>query len=260
MSFPASVWTRSVEDLKESITAEERNIDGMRQEIGQLKERFRSQLRQIGIDAFDDEVDYLLMPVTEDDFVSMAGVVANIGALTAQLERLAEETRELPPQTRRYYGMYLLLVYAIDRVQRRFVQEVGHVHLPKLHTFEQEARQNITDAKNQIAGGGPKEQLKANVEAAKLTIEACRALADVLRDQCNAVERENKDTRLMLAAAVNTYRTIRLSMNVAELMSNCRQAFSALPQLRLPRLRTFQNLQLKGELQRLAERMRGEEA
>jgi hypothetical protein len=131
------------------------------------------------------------------------------------LERLAEETRELPAQTRRYYGMYLLLVYAIDRVQRRFVQEVSHVHLPKLHTFEQEARHNITDAKNQIAGGGPKEQLKANIEAAKLTIEACRALADVLRDQCNAVERENKDTRLMLDAAVNTYKTIRLSMNVA---------------------------------------------
>jgi hypothetical protein len=43
-------------------------------------------------------------------------------------------------------------------------------------------------------------------------------------------------------------------------MSDCRRAFSALRQLRLPRLRTFQNLQLKGELQRLAERMRGEEA
>jgi uncharacterized protein YukE len=256
LSFPESVWAKSVEDLKKSITAEERKIDDLRQQIGQLKERFRSQLQQIGIEVFDDEIDYLLMPVTQDDFVSMAAVVANIAALTAQLEHLVGETRELPAHSRRYYGMYLLLVYSIDRVQTRFIQEIDHVHLPKLGAFEQEARQNIADAKNQIAGGGPKEQLKANVEAAELTIEACRSLASVLRDQKNAIACENRQTQLMLDAAVNTYKTIRLSMNVAELMSDCREAFGALRQLRLPRLRTFQNLQLKGELQRLTERMR----
>jgi hypothetical protein len=98
--------------------------------------------------------------------------------------------------------------------------------------------------------------LKANIEAAELTIEACRSLASVLREQQKAVARENGETKRMLNAAVNTYKTIRLSMNVAELMGDCRQAFSALRQLRLPRLRTFQNLQLKGEIQRLTERLR----
>lgn len=63
VSFPESVWTKSVEDLKESIAAEESQIDDFRQQIKQLKERFRSQLQQIGIEVFDDEIDYLLMPV-----------------------------------------------------------------------------------------------------------------------------------------------------------------------------------------------------
>jgi hypothetical protein len=75
----------------------------------------------------------------------------------------------------------------------------------------------------------------------------------------NAIARENEQTKLMLAAAVNTYKTVRLSLNVAELMSDCRTAFQALRQLRLPRLRTFQNLQLKSEMQRLAARMRDRE-
>jgi hypothetical protein len=100
--------------------------------------------------------------------------------------------------------------------------------------------------------------LKANFEAAKLTIEACHPLTDVLRDQQNAIASENRQTKLLLDV-VNTYKTMRLSMNVAELMSDCREAFGVLPQLHLPRLRTFQNLQLKGELQRLADRMRNEE-
>jgi hypothetical protein len=256
ISFPESVWAKSLEDLKEAVAGEERKIDDLRQQIRQLKGRFRAQLRQIGIEVFDDEIDYLLMPVTQDDFVSMAAVVANIAALTAQLERLTEETRELPAHTRRYYGMYLLLVYAIDRVQMRFIQEINHAHLPKLHAFEQEARQNIADARNQITGGGPKEQLKANIEAAELTIEACHSLSSVLCDQQKAIGGENTKTKRMLNAAINTYKTIRLSMNVAELMSDCREAFRALRQLRLPRLRTFQNLQLKGEMQRLTKRLR----
>jgi uncharacterized coiled-coil protein SlyX len=258
LSRVTSLWTQSVEDLEVTIAAEERKIEGLRQQIAQLRERFRSQLQEIGIEVFDDEIDYLLMPVTQDDFVSMAGVVANIAGLTGQLERLTEETHELPAHTRRYYGMYLLLVYAIDRVQTRFIQEIDHVHLPKLREFEQEARQNGADARNQIGRGGPKEQLKANIEAAELTIQACHSLASVLRDQQSTIMRENRHTRVTLDAAINTYKTIRLSMDVAKMMSDCRQAFGALRQTHLPRLRTFQNLGLKGEVQRLTERMRGE--
>ena len=260
LRFPASIWKPSLESCEASITGEERNIAEMRDQIGQLKERFRCQLQQIGIEVFDDEIDYLLMPVTQDDLVSMAAVVSNIAALTAQLERLTEESKELPSQTRRYYGMYLLLVYAIDRIQSRFIQEVDHVQLPKLRTFEQEARQNITEAKDQIAGGGPKEQLMANVDAAKTTIEACHCLASALCEQKNAIARENTHTKQILAAAANTYKTVRLSLNVAELMSDCEKAFHALRQLRLPRLRTFQNIQLKTEMQRLTERMLDREA
>ena len=63
----------------------------------------------------------------------------------------------------------------------------------------------------------------------------------------------------MLDAAINTYKTVRLSLNVAELMSDCAKAFHALRQLRLPKLRTFQNVQLKAEMQRLAERMLDQE-
>jgi hypothetical protein len=254
-----SAGAESVEELKESIAAEERTIDDLRRQITDLRECFRCALQQIGIEVFEDEIDYLLMPVTQDDFVSMSAVVANLATLTSHLERLTEETRGLPAHTRRYYGMYLLLVYSVDRVQTRFMEEIDDVHVPKLRAFELEARQNITDARHQISGGGPKEQLKANVEAAKLTIEACRSLANMLRDQRNSIAGENRHTKLMLNAALNTYKTIRLSMDVAGLMSDCREAFGALRQLQVPRLRTLQNVQLKAELQRLTERMREEE-
>jgi hypothetical protein len=195
------------------------------------------------------------MPVTKDDLVSMAALITNIAALTTQLEQLTDANKELPSHTRKYYGMYLVLVYSIDRIQTRFIREVDHIRLPKLTEFRQQARQNVTEAQNQISGGGPREQLKANIEAATITIKACDLLARWLGEQKDAIARENAHTIQMFAAAVNTYKTIRLSLNVSELMSDCHKAFRALRQLQLPRLRPFQNLQLKDELRRLSERM-----
>jgi hypothetical protein len=251
----SSIWTEDRESLEASIRDEQLEIEGMRDRISQLKEQFRNQLHEIGIEVFDDEIDYLLMPVTKDDIISMAAIVTNIASITAQLEKLTEDSKELQSHTKRYYGMYLLLVYSIDRVQTRFIQEIEHVHLPKLRGFEQEARKNITEAKNQISSGGPKDQLRANIDAGNTTIEACHCFANTLREQRDAISRENEHTKRMLAAAINTYKTVLLSLNVAELMSDCQKAFQALRGLKLPRLRTFQNLQLKGELQRLTERM-----
>jgi hypothetical protein len=39
------------------------------------------------------------------------------------------------------------------------------------------------------------------------------------------------------------------------MIGQCQTAFQALRELKFPQLRTFQNLQLKGEMERLAERM-----
>ena len=259
LSPPTSLWTKSREDLALAIADEEREIEGMRRRIEPLKEEFRNQLRQIGLAVDPDEADSLLLPI-QDSVVSMAAVITNIAKLTEQLEGLVEESRELPSHTRRYYGIYVLLVYAMDRIQVHFIEEIDNSYVPKLRRFEHEAKQNTADAQAQISRGGPREQLTANIDAGKTTIKACQVLADALRKQRSAIAAENECTRRMLAAAANTYKTVRLSMNISELTSDCQAAFRALRQLRLPRLRPFQNVALKEELQRLAEHILNKEA
>jgi len=178
-----------------------------------------------------------LSPTTSDDIVSMAAVITHIRALAEQLENLTELSGELPEQTGRYYGMFVLLMYAIDRVQTRFIQDIDHILLPRLSTFEQEAAANILDARRQIAGGGPAGQLKANIEAAGITQDACRLLAGSLREQRGVVMKENLIARQMFLAAQNTYKTVRLSLSVADLMRDSRQTFQALRQIQFPHLR-----------------------
>jgi hypothetical protein len=226
----------------------------MRDQVGHFKQVFCENLRRIGLECSLDEADSLLLPV-QDDLLSVAAVITHVAELTTQLEHLVEYSREDPTHSKRYYGMYVLLVYAIDRIQTRFVSEVDTTYLPKLQRFEQYARANIADANKQISGGGPQEQLMANVEASETTIHASQFLADALRKQRITIEKERDNTRKMLAAAKNTYKTVRLSQNMAQIINDCQGAFRALRELQVPRLRPFQNLQLKEELRRLSENM-----
>jgi hypothetical protein len=254
LSVKGSPWTRSRENFEKLIVDEERSIESMLRQIEHFKTEFRNHLRNIGLEVSPDEADSFLLPV-QDDIVSMAAVITHVAHLTDKLEYLVKESRELPAHTTRYYGIHVLLVYAIDRIQMHFIEMIDASYLPQLRVFEQDARQNIADAQAQISREGPREQLSANVEAGRATIEAAHFLTDVLRQQRGTIEADNAHTKRMLAAAANTYKTVRLSLNVAQLMNDCQKEFQALRDLQVPRLRPFQNLQLKAELQRLSERM-----
>jgi hypothetical protein len=252
MTLPVSLWARSRESLESAIADELRCTEEARRQIRELNGQFRNQLQQIGLFVSLDEADSLLLPI-QADLVSMAAVITNVVSLTEQLERLLEANSEVPAHARRYYGIFLLLVYAIDRVQMHFVQEIDDTYLPRLDRFEQDARENVATAKQQISLGGPKDQLAANVEAGKTTIRACHLLGDALRGQRSAVAEENRFTKRMLAAAVNTYMTVRVSLDVADLTRNCRTVFRAVEGLQIPRLRPFQSQELKRELHRICE-------
>jgi hypothetical protein len=244
----------SKEALKDQIADESDQITEKGHQIESLKVGFREHLKNIGINVPADIADSYLLPV-EDNIISMAAVLSNIGRLTEQLQQLVDASKEAPAKTKRYYGMYVLLVFAVDRIQTHFVEEIDQNFLPKLSGYEADAAQHIESAQSQIPLGGPEEQLTANIAANRKTIGACRLMAETLQSHRRTVIDENRQVQILAAAAVNSYRTVCLSFNVAELIGYCESAFRALRELRLPLLRTFKSVQLNEEMQKLAERM-----
>jgi hypothetical protein len=253
-NFVEGLVVSSKEALKDQISDETDRMAERSRQVENLKVGFREHLQQIGVSVSPETADSFLLPI-QDDIVSMAAVISNIGRVTEQLQQLVDQSREAAAQTKRYYGIYVLLVLAVDRIQTHFVREIDGTFLPRLRGFENEGVQNIASAKVQISRGGPQEQLLANITAGNKTIHACRLLAELLQSQKRSVLDENRSVQTLLAASVNSYRTVRLSNDIADLIGRCDAAFRSLRELRLPQLRTFQNVRLNEELQRLAERM-----
>jgi hypothetical protein len=168
-NFVEGLVVQSKEELTDSIADESERISQRNRQMENLKICFRERLERIGIHASPETADSFLLPV-EDDVISMAAVISNIGIITEQLQELVEASREAPAETKRYYGMYLLLVTAVDRIRTHFDQEIDARFLHKIAQQEQEACHHIADAQGQLKAGGPKETLQANVAANRRTI------------------------------------------------------------------------------------------
>ena len=157
--------------------------------------------------------------------------------------------------TKRYYGVYVLLVLAVDRIQKHFIREVDENYAARLDSRRQEAEQIIDHAKREISRGGPKDQLEGNINANRKNIQACHLMTEILQSHKRSIAGENRELQRSIGAAVNTYRTVKVSYDIVEVVGQCGAALRALRGLRIPSLQTFRNVHLNEELQLLAEQI-----
>lgn len=247
----------SKEAIDEQIKNEGEEIKRRELELVELKKTFAKELSKIGVEVDAEGVEALLASVSGDDIVTMAVVFDNIKQLTTQLQKLTEESGEALEVSKRYYGMYVVMVHVMDRIQKTFVLDVNEKHIPKLQGFAKQADQNIEQAKTLIkVNGGDVKTLNANIASNELTRETAKLYITYLRRNAELIDKENQRAQKNLATAMNTYDTVKLSSDVAELMSTGRRDFETLMKLQVPTLREFGNESIRREFQRMTSELR----
>ncbi|MCC9602462.1 hypothetical protein LOC67_18075 [Stieleria sp. JC731] len=247
----------SKEAIDEQIKSEQDSIENQRERLAELKATFAKELTKIGVDVDEEGVESLLSSVSGDDIVSMAVVFDNIKQLTSQLQELTEESGEALETSKRYYGMYVVLVHVMDRIQKTFIRDINTDYIPKLDGFAEQATKNIQQAQTLIkANGGDVDTLKGNIESNELTRRTAKLYIEFLKQNAQQIANENKRAQKNLATAMNTYDTVKLSSDVAKLMSTGRRDFEVLMKLKVPSLREFNNDAIRKEFQRMTSELR----
>lgn len=244
------------EAYDEMITQEEKEIAQLEKELEYVKDNFVLELQAIGLNIDREGVESLLSSVSGEDITSMAIVFDNIKHLTTQLQGLTEETDEALDVAKRYYGMYVVLVQVMDRMQQRFIDDVENVHVPKLREFAQQAQTNIDQANLLIKkDGGDLAILKSNIASNKVTQQTATLYIEYLKDHAALIKQENKATQKNLNTALNTYMTVKLSSDVATLMKTGRKNIETLMNLELPPLQNFRNDEIRREFERMTQEL-----
>ncbi|NND98323.1 MAG: hypothetical protein HKN47_13455, partial [Pirellulaceae bacterium] len=226
------------------------------EEINAEKDRLVRDLARIGMELDAESVDELLESITGDEFVRVTIIFDNAKRFAAELERLTNESGEDLEAAKQYYGIYLMLLHTMSRLQQKFVENVDEVYFPKLDGFIDQARQNMNEAEEAIRQGGDKQILRNNIASNQLTYDAAILYKDGLREQRRQMLEANEACKKNILTAENTYKTVALSKDLSDLMAVSRRAFDSISGLTIPDLRPFQNEKMRDALSEITRELR----
>lgn len=257
MTAPAdSLWRKTVQEIDGEIAERERLLGEQQQEMTRIRDAFAAELQAMGLEIDAGRLDFLLSTVVGDEVVDMTVAFEQVRRLTGQLESLTAESREDLPTARRYYGMYTVLLKVLERMHANLIGGIDQRYLPQLQVIEDRARALRRETRA-LQARGTSPVLQANLEAQQLTIDAAGRYGDYLKQQRSQVAASRERLARDLAVAQNTYETVKVSGDLVALMKDSRRLLDTLFSLQVPRLRAFENLEMKREFERLTHTLRG---
>lgn len=242
-------------DYDRLIEARQRNIVAYEQELDTIKTRLSTALSAIGIDMPPDQLELWLSSAIGDDVVSMGVVFQSIRAVTQRLEELTRDSGENLDFAKRYYGMVVILHKLVVTMQKRFISRVDEDILPSLKQYRDEADELIAESRTLLRAGGNRASLESNIAANELTKRAIDLYTRIVQSQRKKVADALRVSEREEQVAINTYRTVRLSASVADLVRDGANTFETLSSLQVPDAAEFQNEEIREEFRRLTERL-----
>lgn len=252
-----STIARTVDDYDRAIAAREADIQRLEQEVGQVKRQFAEELRAMGLALTDEQVEFLLSTVVGDNMVDLGILFDNVKAITAQLEQLVAQSGEDLQSARRYYGLYVVLLKALDRMHLKVEESIGEQYLPQIDGIAAKAQSLAADTRRLLHTSPEKQDLlNANLKAQQLTIEAAGVYRQYLDDQKRQVHQARLALEKDIEAAWNTYETVRVSGELVGLVKSSQQLLEGLMNRQVPALHPFENLEMQREFQKLTLQLR----
>jgi hypothetical protein len=173
------------------------------------------------------------------------------------LEKLVAQSGEDLQSARRYYGMYVVLLRALERMHVKIEEAIGEQYIPQIDAIAARAQQLTGETRDLLRTSPAKaELLTANLEAQQLTIDAAGIYRQYLTEQAAQVKKARNELQKDIAAAWNTYETVRVSGELVGLVKSSQRLLEGLMNRQVPALRPFENLELRREFQKLTEQLR----
>lgn len=253
-----SFWQKTVADYDARIAERQEAIRAHEREIDALKQRFAAELKGMGLELSEGQLDFLLSTVIGDDLIEMSIAFDNVKLLTGQLEKLMEQSEGDLDSARRYYGMYAVLLKVLGRMHQQLLDEVDRRYLPEIDAIMAKTRELMTRTGELLQGEEQNRAvLEANLQAQELTLRTAEYYRQYLLDQAAEVAKARDALARDIAVADNTYETVKVSGELVALIRTTRQLLDTLLVRQVPPLRTFENLEMKREFERLTARLRG---
>jgi len=253
-----SKWKTTVSDYEEKIGQTQELIQQYAIDIEKLKLKFSRALSEIGVNLSAEQVDLLLSSVVGDDIIQGSIVYANVKEISQQLMKLTVDSNEDFNISKRYYGLYTILLKILLHMQNTFIHRIDENYVPKIEDIVDEVdvvRGNTKRLLKETKKESHRKHLLANLEAQDLTVKTAALYKRHLLGQREKVEIANRKTIADFEVARNTYKTVKVSGELVNLLRSSQKAFETLMNIQTPDLLVFENLQMKQEFASLTKKL-----
>lgn len=259
MSAPVdSKWETTVNDYENQIEQNKSLIKQYQAEISELKEQFAQQLSTSGLYITQDQLEVLLSSVVGDDIIQSTVVYENVKQISQQLMTLTINSEEDLDISQRYYGMYTVLLKIVLHLQQSMVNKIDNQYIPKIDHIMDEVEELTATTQNLLQNEKDKARrrhLSANEQAQKLTLKTANLYQQHLFGQRGKMVIAIEKTTADLQIAENTYKTVRVSGELVNLLRTSQKTFDLILNLQVPDLLVFENLQMKQEFAILTQKI-----
>ncbi|MFK5970590.1 MAG: hypothetical protein QM487_10780 [Candidatus Marithrix sp.] len=253
-----SKWKTTVSDYEEKIEQLTELIQQRHEQIEELKTKFSQELTGRGLHISKEQLDVLLSSIVGDDIIQSSVVYDNVKKISQQLMILTKNSGEDIEISQRYYGMYTVLLKTLLHMQITFTNNISVKYLPKIYQIVDEINKINETTRNLLSGEVDKNHrlhLMANIRAQKLTLQTAEVYKKHLNRQRDKVNIAKNKTESDLQIAQNTYRTVRVSGELINLLRTSQKSFDTLLNIQVPDLLVFESLQMKQEFAILTKKL-----
>ncbi len=227
----------SMESTKES----NRQIETSMAQNSELANRIASALQQQGFPIDAESVKNLCSAPDRNDIIGLAQSFRSIQLMTKELEVmvLAQPDKNL---ARKYYATYTVLLMALDKIQKNYMDKIEAIHIPYAKSIVVEAEKTIREAQDALLTKEALENpqgasaLGLNIQTCKATISSANSTIYTLETQRRKLITANKRIAFSIIAARNTHRTLSLQTELASFIRNSAAELKEVESLSLPEM------------------------
>lgn len=227
----------SLESTKEA----NKQIETAMAQNNELAGRIAQSLQRQGFPIDVAGVKNLCAAPDRNDIIGLAQSFRSIEVMTKELELmvLAQPDKNL---ARKYYATYTVLLMALDKIQKNYMDKIDAVHIPYAKSIITEAEKTIREAQDALLTNEALENaqgaaaLGLNIKTCKETIEGARWTILKLDNQRKKLIAANRRIGFSIVAARNTHKTLSLQTELAAFMKNSAAELKEVESLTLPEM------------------------
>ncbi|TSA34460.1 MAG: hypothetical protein D4R65_06105 [Verrucomicrobiaceae bacterium] len=237
----AEAISKSQAGSMSSTTEANRKIQIATSENNELAERIAQSLQAQGFPIDAKNVKNLCASPDRNDIIGLAQSFRSIQVITKELELmvLAQPDKNL---ARKYYATYTVLLMALDKIQKNYMEKIDAVHIPYAKSIIAEAEKTISEAKDALLTDEALDNaqgaaaLGLNIKTCEQTIEGARWTILKLEAQRKKLALANKRIGFSIIAARNTHKTLSLQTELAAFMKSSAEELKEVESLSLPEM------------------------